>query len=80
MNKKKYSAEEGLYLQKISDRIRTLRQEGGYSQESFAYECELDRTYIGSVERGERNISAINLRKIAMTLGIEVSELLKFEA
>jgi transcriptional regulator with XRE-family HTH domain len=37
--------------------------------------CELDRTYVGGVERGERNISLVNIHKIANALGISVKEL-----
>lgn len=62
-------------LIKIGKKIRDLRKEKGFSQESFAYEIGLDRTYMGSVERGERNIAAINLIRIAKTLKIEVGEL-----
>lgn len=62
-------------LIKIGRRIRELRKEKGFSQESFAYEVGLDRTYMGSVERGERNIAALNLIKIAKTLKVEVGSL-----
>ena len=62
-------------LIKIGKRIRDLRKEKGYSQESFAYEAGLDRTYMGSVERGERNLAAINLIRIAKTLKVEVGDL-----
>lgn len=56
-------------------RVRSLRKERGYSQEEFAYECELHRTYMGDIERGERNISIDNIYKIALTLDISISEL-----
>lgn len=59
-------------LIKLGKRIRELRKEKGFSQEGFAHEVGLDRTYMGSVERGERNIAAINLIRIAKTLKIEV--------
>lgn len=62
-------------LIKIGQRIRDLRAERGFSQESFAYEVGLDRTYMGGVERGERNIAAINLIRIAKALKVEVGEL-----
>jgi transcriptional regulator with XRE-family HTH domain len=62
-------------LVKIGKKIRELRKAKGFSQESFAYEVGLDRTYMGSVERGERNIAAINLIRIAKTLKVEVGEL-----
>jgi transcriptional regulator with XRE-family HTH domain len=62
-------------LVKIGKKIRELRKLKGFSQENFAYEVGLDRTYMGSVERGERNIAAINLIRIAKTLKIEVGDL-----
>jgi transcriptional regulator with XRE-family HTH domain len=62
-------------LVKVGQRIRELRKAKGFSQEDFAYEVGLDRTYMGSVERGERNIAAINLIRIAKTLKVEVGEL-----
>jgi transcriptional regulator with XRE-family HTH domain len=58
-------------------RLRELRKVAGLSQESLALACDLDRTYIGGVERGERNISLINICRIAEALGIPASELLK---
>ena len=56
-------------------RLKNLRQEKGITQEALALLCDLDRTYIGSVERGERNISLINIHKIAEALGIDAKEL-----
>lgn len=55
-------------------RIRELRQQRGLSQEQLAFSCNLDRTYIGSVERGERNISLVNIHTIAAALGISPRE------
>lgn len=62
-------------LIKIGYRIRELRKKRGYSQEDFAYEVGLDRTYMGGIERGERNIAAINLIRISKALKVEVGEL-----
>ena len=56
-------------------RVRQLRTERGWSQEAFADLCGLHRTYIGSVERGEQNISLENIQKLAATLGISLAEL-----
>jgi transcriptional regulator with XRE-family HTH domain len=55
--------------------VRKLRQEQGYSQESFAAECGLDRTYVGGIERGERNIALRNIERIAEALEVTISEL-----
>lgn len=62
-------------LIKIGQRIREFRKAKGFSQEDFAYEVGLDRTYMGSVERGERNIATLNLIRIAKTLKIEIGDL-----
>ncbi|MCD4790376.1 MAG: helix-turn-helix domain-containing protein [Bacteroidales bacterium] len=74
-----YTIEEKKYLQRIGARIKQLRLRVGLSQEKLSFESCLDRTYVGSVERGERNISLINLNKIALALNISISELLKIE-
>ncbi len=59
-------------------RLRQLRIAQGHSQEGFASLCGLDRSYIGGVERGERNISLENICKIAEALAVDPSELLVF--
>ena len=59
----------------FGERVRELRKQKGLSQEALALACNLDRTYIGGVERGERNISLLNIQKIAAALGIPVREL-----
>lgn len=73
-----YTENEQIYLMQVGTRIRELRIAIGLSQEKLSFACNLDRTYIGSVERGERNISVINLNKIAIALKTESSEILKF--
>ena len=66
-------------LQKVREkfglRVRELRKAKGYSQEEFAYECGVHRTYMGDVERGERNVSIDNIAKIALALKISIQEL-----
>ena len=57
--------------------IRELRSEQGLSQEGLAHEIGLDRSYVGGIERGEHNLTLMNLLKIAERLGIEPSALLK---
>jgi transcriptional regulator with XRE-family HTH domain len=61
--------------EKLGKAVRRLRTDAGYSQESFADACHLHRTYIGSVERGEVNISLDNIEQIARTLRVPVSKL-----
>lgn len=56
--------------------IRELRADARVSQEEFAARCGLHRTYIGGIERGERNVSFANLIRIAEALGKRPSELL----
>ena len=60
----------------FGERVRELRKRKGLSQEALALACDLDRTYIGGVERGERNISLINIHKIAKSLDVRPRELL----
>lgn len=61
----------------FGQRLRTLRLEKGLSQEALALACDLDRTYIGGVERGERNISLINIYRLARALEISPKELVQ---
>lgn len=63
------------HLIALGRKIRELRESQGYSQEGFAAEVGLDRAYYGGIERGERNVAALNLIQIAATLGVEVGEL-----
>jgi transcriptional regulator with XRE-family HTH domain len=55
--------------------IRKRRTELGVSQEEFADMCGMDRTYVGGIERGERNLSLLNIERIAQTLKISISKL-----
>jgi transcriptional regulator with XRE-family HTH domain len=70
----KESTEERI-KKKFGRRLRELRKKKGLSQEALAFACGLDRTYIGGIERGERNPSLVNLHKIAEALEISVKEL-----
>jgi transcriptional regulator with XRE-family HTH domain len=63
----------------FGERVRVLRQARSLSQEALALAAELDRTYIGGVERGERNISLQNIQKIAQALNVSLTDLLKLE-
>jgi transcriptional regulator with XRE-family HTH domain len=66
-------------LKKFGERIRLLRKDKNWSQEELADETGLHRTYIGMIERGERNPSLININVFAETFGISISELLKMD-
>ncbi len=68
-----------MILTLFGERVRVLRQAHGFSQEALALAAGLDRTYIGGVERGERNISLINIQKIAQALDVSPADLLQFE-
>lgn len=59
----------------LGKRIRELRKNQGISQEKFALQIGLDRTYYASVEAGKRNISIVNICKIARGFNITLSEL-----
>ena len=61
----------------FGERVRDVRKDRGLSQEALALACALDRTYIGGVERGERNISLINIYTIAKALDQKPAELFK---
>ncbi len=64
-------------LEKFGQRVRALRQEAGWSQEAFADHCEMDRTYIGGIERSERNLALRNIEKIAVSLELTLAELME---
>ena len=55
--------------------VRKCRTSKGWSQEKLADECDLHRTYIGGIERGERNVSLVNIKKIADSLGVSTRKL-----
>lgn len=60
----------------LGKRIRELRREKGFSQESFADHCGLHRTYMGGIERGEHNLTIQTALTIARGLDLSVSKLL----
>jgi len=64
-------------LRKFGLKLRELRQAKRLSQETFASQCGLDRTYISGVERGVRNISLANISLIAAALDISIAELME---
>lgn len=63
--------------QRVATNFRRLRQELSLSQEEAADKCGLHRTYIGAIERGERNITLTTLEQIATALNVDPLDLLK---
>jgi transcriptional regulator with XRE-family HTH domain len=64
-------------LELFGKNVKRLRTEQNISQEKLAEKAHLHRTYIGMVERAERNITLINMQKIASALGVQIGELLE---
>jgi transcriptional regulator with XRE-family HTH domain len=62
---------------KFGKNLKRLRLEEGISQESIALSADLDRTYIPSIEKGERNVSITVVEKLANALNVKISELFK---
>lgn len=62
-------------LVKFGQKVRTFRKEKGLSQEQLAFKADLHRTYIGMIERAEKNITLINISKIADALEIKIEQL-----
>lgn len=60
--------------EKIGQRIKELREAQSMSQKDLSYAADLDRSYIASVENGQRNISIVNIEKIATALGVTLKE------
>ena len=61
----------------VGNNIRRVRVKKKWTQEKLALEAGLHRAYVGHIERGEKNLGLKNLERIAVTLGIEVADLLK---
>jgi len=64
-------------LRRFGNRVKELRKAKGWSQEELAKRTRLHRTYIGSIERNERNISLLNVEKIAKALDVKMEKLIK---
>lgn len=64
-------------LIKFGDNVREIRKTNGLSQEQLSFKANLHRTYIGMIERAEKNITLLNIEKIAKALEVEIIELLK---
>lgn len=62
-------------LIKFGEKVRNLRKENGFSQEELSFKAGLHRTYIGMIERAEKNITLINIEKIAKALNVNIKNL-----
>lgn len=65
------------YLLKLGENIRSFREKLSLSQEELAFQAGLDRTYLGGVERGERNLTILSALKICKPLGVSLSTLVE---
>lgn len=63
------------YLKSFGQNIQKLRKKLGISQEELAYRAGFHRTYVGMIERGERNITLSNLKKLAQALELDIKDL-----
>lgn len=64
-------------LKKFGERVRELRKQKDISQEELAHKADLHRTYIGMIERAEKNLTLLNIERIANALEVNISELFK---
>lgn len=68
---------ESEILKKFGERVRQLRKQKDISQEELAHRADLHRTYIGMIERAEKNITLLNIEKIANALNVTIDQLFK---
>ena len=64
-----YTEPEAEVLRAFGQRVRRAREARGWSQEDLAAEAGMDRTYVGGIERGERNLALLNINRLALALG-----------
>jgi transcriptional regulator with XRE-family HTH domain len=69
--------DEARLLLNFGDRVRTARLNLGLSQEKLASDCGMDRTYISGIERGKRNVSLLNIHRLADALGMPAADLVQ---
>lgn len=69
--------EKNTILVKFGENVRKIRKIKGLSQEQVSFKADLHRTYIGMIERAEKNITLLNIEKIAKALEVGIAELLK---
>ena len=70
-----YRMTGGSLARRFGELVRRRRSEAGFSQEEFALRCGLHRTYLGSIERGERNVTIQTTDKLARALGTTLADL-----
>ncbi|KGX23960.1 helix-turn-helix domain-containing protein [Burkholderia pseudomallei] len=70
------AVDETGYLVALGQAIRTLRKELGLSQEMLAHAAQIDRSHMGKIERGERNVTILNIVRICAALGCSASQLM----
>lgn len=66
-------------LIKFGAKVREIRKAKGLSQEQLSFKADLHRTYIGMIERAEKNITLLNIEKIANALGTSIDHLMNFK-
>lgn len=75
-SKKFITMQKSTILEVFGQNVRRLRVERGLSQEQLADKAGLHRTYIGMIERAEKNITLCNMEKVALSLGVSIRDLL----
>lgn len=73
----KYSDEQKIFLNKLGKKIRNIRERKSIAQEKLAILAGIDRSFLGRIERGEKNISVLKLKKIAKALDTPLVSFLK---
>jgi transcriptional regulator with XRE-family HTH domain len=66
-------------LLKFGKRVREIRKQQGLSQEQLSFKADLHRTYIGMIERAEKNVTLANIEKIAKALNVNINHLMDFD-
>lgn len=75
MSSKPRTDDEDRRLKALGQAIRDVRKAHSVSQEALAYNAGIDRSHMGKIERGERNVTALNLLRVAKALGVQPSEI-----
>ena len=75
MSSKPRTDDEDGRLKALGQAIRDVRKARSVSQEALAHNAGIDRSHMGKIERGERNVTALNLLRVAKALGVQTSEI-----